>query len=162
MSAPGFTGDVFQNEYLPDRVREVNAIVTVTSAGSIADGPADVTAGAAEIIIIDCSGSMGEPVAKMDQAREATGAAIDAIDDGVAFAVVAGSWRARPVCPPGSAAMSPTTPGRPNSPGPSRTGWRPARRATMTPRPPGWAARWRSPTIRGTRTRPTCWPRWST
>jgi hypothetical protein len=58
--------------------------------------------------------------------------------------------------------MSPTTPGRPNSPGPSRTGWRPARRATMTPRPPGWAARWRSPTIRGTRTRPTCWPRWST
>jgi hypothetical protein len=42
---------------------------------------------------------MGEPMAKMDQAREATGAAIDAIRDGVAFAVVAGSWRARPVYP---------------------------------------------------------------
>ena len=29
--------------------------------------------------------------------------------------------------------------GRPNSPGPSRTGSRPARRATRTPRPSGWA-----------------------
>jgi hypothetical protein len=42
---------------------------------------------------------MGEPMAKMDQAREATGAAIDAIRDGVAFAVVAGNHRARPVYP---------------------------------------------------------------
>lgn len=43
------------------------------------------------IIIVDRSGSMGEPTAKMDQAREATSAAIDAIRDGVAFAVVAGA-----------------------------------------------------------------------
>ena len=73
MSAPDFTVDVFQNEYLPDRAREVNAIVTVSSAGSAADGPASA-ASAAEIIIIDCSASMGAPMAKMDQAREATGA----------------------------------------------------------------------------------------
>jgi hypothetical protein len=98
MSGPDFTVDVFQNEYLPDGACEVNAIVTVSSAGSAADGPA-VAASAAEIIIIDCSGSMGEPMAKMDQAREATGAAIEAIRDGVAFAVVAGNWRARPVYP---------------------------------------------------------------
>ncbi len=98
MSAPDFTVDVFQNEYLPDGAREVNAIVTVSSAGSAADGPASA-ASAAEIIIVDCSASMGEPMAKMDQAREATGAAIDALRDGVAFAVVAGNWRARPVYP---------------------------------------------------------------
>lgn len=73
MSAPKFTIEVFQNEYLPDEAREVNAIVTVTSVGSAADGPAS-PASAAEIIIVDCSGSMGEPMAKMDQAREATAA----------------------------------------------------------------------------------------
>jgi von Willebrand factor type A C-terminal domain/von Willebrand factor type A domain len=98
MNAPVFAIDIFQNEYLPDRAREVNAIVTVKSAGSAADVPAAATS-AAEIIIVDCSGSMGEPRAKMDQAREATAAAIDAIRDGVAFAVVAGNWRARPVYP---------------------------------------------------------------
>ena len=38
MSARDFTVDVFQNEYLPDGARGVNAIVTVTSAGSAADG----------------------------------------------------------------------------------------------------------------------------
>jgi len=65
MSASGFTVDIFQNEYLPDRAREVNAIVTVMSAGSAVDGPADA-ASAAEIIIIDRSGSMGLPTAKMD------------------------------------------------------------------------------------------------
>ncbi len=98
MSAPGFTVDVFQNEYLPDRAREVNAIVTVTSAGSAADWPA-AAASAAEIIIVDCSGSMAAPMEKMIQARGATAAAIDAIRDEVAFAVVAGTYRARPVYP---------------------------------------------------------------
>jgi hypothetical protein len=34
MNASEFTVDVFQNEYLDTRAREVNAIVTVTSAGS--------------------------------------------------------------------------------------------------------------------------------
>ena len=32
MSAPDFTVDVFPDEYLPVGAREVNAIVTVTSA----------------------------------------------------------------------------------------------------------------------------------
>ena len=93
MSAPDFTVDIFQNEYLPDGAREVNAIVTVTSAGSVADRPAS-PASAAEIIIIDCSWSMDEPKTKLIQAREATAAAIDVIRDGTAFAVVAGAGRA--------------------------------------------------------------------
>jgi hypothetical protein len=92
MSGPDFTVDIFQNEYLAAGAREVNAIVTVTSA-STADGPA-VAASAAEIIIVDCSGSMATPMAKLMQAREATAAAIDVIRDGVAFAVVAGAGRA--------------------------------------------------------------------
>ena len=395
MSARDFTVDVFQNEYLPGGAREVNAIVTVTSAGSVADGPASPPS-AAEIIIVDCSGSMGYPRAKLIKARHATAAAIDVIRDGTAFAVVAGAGRAWPLypkggglaiadprtrenakrsvarlrlhagtaigqwlrltcelfaaredtlrhailltdgqnehesaaelaaaielcagvfscdcrgvgtdwhvdelrkistallgsvdivpdpagltadfeaimqasmakevadvalrvwtpqhatvrfvkqvapaiedltarraqaapqagdyptgawgtreprlppvrgrragtgrpgdarrpgqpdpqhctgprrrargwsgrsgprmrrCPPGSTVMSPITPGRPSSPRPSRTGSRPARQATTTRRPPGWAGRWRSPTSPATRTRPTCWPRWST
>jgi hypothetical protein len=98
MSAPDFTVDVFQNEYLPDGTREVNAIVTVTSAGSAAEemtGPAS----AAEIIIVDCSLSMATPWKKLIQARRATAAAIDVIRDGTAFAVVAGAGRAWPLYP---------------------------------------------------------------
>jgi hypothetical protein len=43
MGVPEFTVDVFQNEYLPAGGHEVNAVLTVTSAYSAADGPpADV------------------------------------------------------------------------------------------------------------------------
>jgi hypothetical protein len=34
MNPPEFTAEIFQNEYLPDGAREVNAIVTVTATGS--------------------------------------------------------------------------------------------------------------------------------
>jgi hypothetical protein len=98
MSARDFTVDVFQNEYLPDGAREVNAIVTVTSAGSAADGMTG-PASAAEIIIVDCSLSMAMPWTKLIQARRATAAAIDVIRDGTAFAVVAGAGRAWPLYP---------------------------------------------------------------
>ena len=53
---PTWTAEVFQNEYLPDGATDVHAIVTVTSAGT---GQAGDVGGAAEAIIIDCSGSMG-------------------------------------------------------------------------------------------------------
>jgi len=98
MSEQDFTVAVFQNEYLPDGGQEVNAIVTVTSPESgmsAAAGSAD----AAEVIIVDCSGSMGTPRAKIEQARAATAAAIDVIRDGVAFAVIAGTHVARHVYP---------------------------------------------------------------
>ncbi len=99
MSEAGFTVEVFQNEYLPDGGQEVNAIVTVTSP----DTPPPAAAGgedAAEVIIVDCSGSMGAPQTKIAEARAATAAAIDVIRDGVAFAVIAGTHQARPVFPP--------------------------------------------------------------
>jgi hypothetical protein len=102
MSQPGFTVDVDHNQYLPDGGRDVSAIATVTSEGTPASAPADAAAGggSAEIIIIDCSGSMDVPHAKIAQARAATVAAVDVVHDGVWFAVIAGTSFARPVYPP--------------------------------------------------------------
>src|SRR5215472_11836699 len=101
MTEPNFTVEVFQNEYLPAGGRDVNAIVTVAApdAGLGAAGGAPADGGRAEIIIVDCSGSMDYPHAKIVQARAATAAAIDVIADGVAFAVIAGIEVARPVFP---------------------------------------------------------------
>ena len=99
MSAPEFTIEIFQNEYLPAGARQVNAVVTVTATGSAVSRSA-AAGGAAEIIVIDCSGSMGAPIWKLTRARRATAAAIDALRDGVAFAIVAGSHVARALYPP--------------------------------------------------------------
>jgi von Willebrand factor type A C-terminal domain/von Willebrand factor type A domain len=98
MSEPGFTVAVFQNEYLPEGGQEVHAIVTVTSpeTGSPA---AQGGTNAAEVIIIDCSGSMGGKSTKIEHARKATCAAIDVIRDGVEFAVIKGTHEALPVYP---------------------------------------------------------------
>ena len=98
MGVPKFTVDVFQNEYLPAGEGEVNAIVTVMSADSANDGPADA-AGAAEIIIVDCSRSMNTPQSKIAEARAAAAAAVDVIRDGVAFAVIAGTHQATAIFP---------------------------------------------------------------
>ncbi|MGH3402844.1 MAG: VWA domain-containing protein [Streptosporangiaceae bacterium] len=97
MSQPDFSIEIFQNEYLPDGGQDVNAIVTVTSGEAVAVSDTS----AAEIIIVDCSGSMSSPQTKISEARAATAAAIDAIRDGVAFAVIAGTNDARPVFPTG-------------------------------------------------------------
>jgi len=99
---PGFTVDIDQNPYLPAGGRDVSAIVTVTAD---ADGdvpspsPGPGSAGSAEIIIVDCSGSMDFPPAKLAAARAATAAAVDAIKDGTWFAIVAGTNTAWPVYP---------------------------------------------------------------
>ena len=93
---PQFTVSVYQNEFLPEGAGEVNAIVTVTSAGPTAAAPG---ARAAQVVMVDCSGSMEYPGTKMSAARQATKAAIDAIRDGVPFAVVAGTHVARMVFP---------------------------------------------------------------
>jgi len=111
MGQPDFSVEIFQNEFLPDGGRDVNAVVTVTAPESgQGSGPADAGAagtGRAEIIIIDCSGSMDYPRAKIAQARTATAAAIDVIKDGTAFAVLAGTDVAHPVFPPdGSLAVA--------------------------------------------------------
>ncbi|MFD9885450.1 VWA domain-containing protein [Streptomyces alboflavus] len=109
-NVPQFTVDVYQNEYLPEGGREVNAIATVTSTGggtigaavgaphlyAVGDGP-----DAAVAIMVDCSGSMDYPPTKMRGARDATAAAIDALRDGVHFAVVGGTHVATEVYPGG-------------------------------------------------------------
>jgi hypothetical protein len=93
MSQPDFTMDVDHNEYLAEGARDVNAILTVTMAGTVPESPAGDT-DTAEIIIIDCSGSMGSPGSKIAEARAACSAAVDVIRDGVAFAVIAGTHEA--------------------------------------------------------------------
>src|SRR5262245_33684146 len=106
LGAPEFTIEVFQNEYLPSGARELDAIVTVTSAGASEDATMPAQVAAAEVIIIDCSGSMGMPMEKIIKAREAAGAAIEAMRDGVAFAVIAGTGVAKSVYPAQSLAIA--------------------------------------------------------
>lgn len=109
-NVPQFSVDVYQNEYLPEDGREVNAIVTVSATGGGTVGSA-VTAphlyspgqgpSAAVAIMVDCSGSMDYPPTKMRNARDATAAAIDTLRDGVHFAVIDGTHVAREVYPGG-------------------------------------------------------------
>lgn len=111
-TVPQFSVEVYQNEYLPEGGREVNAIVTVTSTGGGTTGGVPLTGAsprpatppgqgpdAAVVIMVDCSGSMDYPPTKMRNARDATSAAIDTLRDGVAFAVVAGTHVAKEVYP---------------------------------------------------------------
>jgi hypothetical protein len=93
---PQFSVSVYQNEFLSVGANEVDAIVTVTSTGAPTGAS---SARAAQIIIVDCSGSMDYPSTKMTAARQATKAAIDVIREGVPFAVVAGTHVARMVFP---------------------------------------------------------------
>ncbi|MFF3951868.1 VWA domain-containing protein [Streptomyces sp. NPDC001890] len=111
-NVPQFSVEVYQNEYLPEGGREVNAIVTVTSTGGgttggvplsgAAGSPAHVPGrgpNAAVVIMVDCSGSMDYPPTKMRNARDATAAAIDTLRDGTSFAVVGGTHVAKEVYP---------------------------------------------------------------
>ncbi|MFD0355460.1 VWA domain-containing protein [Streptomyces sp. NPDC127110] len=100
-SAPRFSVEVYQNEFLPEGGRDVHAIVTVTSTGGATATAAHASGGqdAAVVIMVDCSGSMEYPPDKMRGAREATAAAIDTLRDGTAFAVIAGTHEAREVYP---------------------------------------------------------------
>src|ERR1700721_2774082 len=105
-SLSGFTVQIDQNPYLPVGGRDVSAVVTVTADAEPTDGApswsdsADGGAeGSAEIIIVDCSGSMDFPPEKILAARAATSAAVDVIRDGARFAIVAGTTTAWPVYP---------------------------------------------------------------
>jgi hypothetical protein len=91
-----FTADTYQNEYLAEGAEEVNAVVTVTASGG---SEAPEASRAAEIIIIDISGSMNYPATKLRAAQQATAAAIDSIRDGVWFGVIAGTKLAHQVYP---------------------------------------------------------------
>jgi hypothetical protein len=111
-NVPRFSVDVYQNEYLPEGGREVNAIVTVTATGGGTSGGMPLAGAsptatalpgasphAAVVIMVDCSGSMDYPPTKMRNARDATAAAVDTLRDGVAFAVVGGTHLAKEVFP---------------------------------------------------------------
>jgi hypothetical protein len=88
--------EVFENEYLAADATDVHAIVSVECSGA---GSAGQSGSAAEIIVIDASGSMASPHSKIVAARGAAAAAIDAIADDTYFAVIAGSDVARLVYP---------------------------------------------------------------
>jgi VWA domain-containing protein len=91
-----FEVEIFQNEFLAAGATQVNAIATVSSAGFAEAGAAP---DAAEIVIVDTSGSMDVPRAKIQAARDATAVAIDCIRDGVLFGVIAGTdntWQVYP------------------------------------------------------------------
>ncbi len=96
-----FRGAVHQNLYLAENDQEVHAVITVDAeAGTGNDATPDNSGpGAAEVLILDCSGSMGHPPEKIVKAKEAAGVAIDELRNGVPFALIAGSSGARMLWP---------------------------------------------------------------
>jgi VWA domain-containing protein len=94
---PAFIAEVYQNEYLPAGGSVVDAVITVTAAAGASNG--NLTT--AQVIMIDCSGSMANPPTKMAAAKMATATAIDTLRDGVEFAVIAGRALAGMVYPYG-------------------------------------------------------------
>ncbi|MFF9085507.1 VWA domain-containing protein [Streptomyces sp. NPDC014991] len=104
-NVPQFSVDVYQNEYLPEGGSEVNAVVTVTATGGgTVTAPVHAPGhrpSAAVAVMVDCSGSMDHPSAKLRNARDATAAAIDTLRDGTHFAVIGGTHVAREVYPGG-------------------------------------------------------------
>lgn len=85
---PSFSAEVFQNEFISEGSTDVHAIVSVTCSGA---GEAGRGGGgdAAEIIIVDTSGSMLD--AKIVAARQAAAVAVDQILDGTWFAIISGT-----------------------------------------------------------------------
>ncbi len=124
-------------------------------------------------MIVDTSGSMGAPAAKIKAAREATSVAIDCIRDGVLFGVIAGTDTATVVYPSGREPRA----GVGRHPGRGQEGGLRActagggtamgivaqarRRAVRGPRPTATATRSCSPTGRTSTRRPSSsTPRW--
>jgi uncharacterized protein YegL len=92
-----FTAEVFQNPYLSQGAREVNAIMTITTNG---DGQVAVAAPTNQRlfgIICDTSGSMGG--AKMIAAKNAIVNIINLLPTDAAFFVVTGAGRAKLLVP---------------------------------------------------------------
>ncbi|MFI0417391.1 VWA domain-containing protein [Spongiactinospora sp. 9N601] len=92
---PQFTIRVDQNKYLPMDGTEVHAVLTVEAAGPVERLAQEQQA--AEVIIVDTSGSMS--YGKINEARKAAMAAVDTLRDGVHFAIVSGTAYAHMVFP---------------------------------------------------------------
>lgn len=93
------TANTFQNPFLPIGATNVDAILSVRSAGSGSNGSWRAPRQTAVVIIVDKSGSMASPRSKLLEARRAAMAAIDCLREGVLFGVIAGSDRARRLGP---------------------------------------------------------------
>ncbi len=93
-----FTAEVFQNEYLAQGTTDAHAVVSISCAGAGTAGQGGTAA--AEIVIVDTSGSMDMPVAKINAARRAASVAVEEILDGTWFAVLSGHSIAQMVYPP--------------------------------------------------------------
>jgi von Willebrand factor type A C-terminal domain/von Willebrand factor type A domain len=92
-----FNAEVFQNPYLPQGAREVNAIMTITTSGD--EGVTIVAPSNQRLfgIICDMSGSMGG--AKIIAAKDAIVQIINLLPNDAAFFVVTGSSRAKLLVP---------------------------------------------------------------
>jgi hypothetical protein len=90
-----FSLEVFQNEYIPAHFTTMDAVLTVTAQGHT---PA-VAGAAAEVLIIDTSGSMYSPPGRIRAAIRAAELAVDRIRDGVLFGIVAGNHDASTIFP---------------------------------------------------------------
>jgi hypothetical protein len=101
MVALGFGLEVSQNRYLSMSDTGVDAILRVTAGDRVAGGPVQ----AAEVILLDCSGSMADPSTKIGAARRAACAAVDALRDGTLFAIVQGTHQAE-MCYPATVRMA--------------------------------------------------------
>ncbi|MBF8188970.1 VWA domain-containing protein [Nonomuraea sp. K274] len=94
---PSFTLHIDQNKYLPLDGREVHAILSVAATGGVTTQAAATQA--AEVIIVDTSGSMSG--GKIREARQAAVTAVRTLRDGVYFAVISGTSSAKVVYPGG-------------------------------------------------------------
>lgn len=88
--------EIHQNRYLAEGHRRMDVIARVTSSGGGKPRAADT----AEVLLIDCSTSMRDPATKIAEARRAAIATLDALPDGINFAVVRGTDQASTVYPP--------------------------------------------------------------
>jgi von Willebrand factor type A C-terminal domain/von Willebrand factor type A domain len=92
-----FTAEVFQNPYLAQGAREVNAIMTITTDGG--DGAVTTAPKSQRLfgIICDISGSMGGP--KIQAAKDAIAQIINLLPNDAAFFIVTGSSRSKLLVP---------------------------------------------------------------
>ncbi|GAA1962232.1 serine/threonine-protein kinase [Kitasatospora viridis] len=97
-ASSGIGLQVFQNEYLTQDAVEANAILTVTGADAGAGAPASAAAAPRSFVfLLGLSDRL--PEADFRAVRQQVAEAVDRLDDGVAFALVAGSEYARMLYP---------------------------------------------------------------
>ena len=95
-NAASFTLDVHENEYLRPGQSTISAVISVSSE---INQESTTRPEMVEVILLDCSASMGHPWDKILHARRATQAAVMGLPDDVWFAVVRGAESAEVAYP---------------------------------------------------------------